>query len=453
MANNAAIAAVLLLGGILVSAQRPGDPATRNMRGGVESPDPLAGVAERYVRLVLAVGQHDADYVDAFYGPPEWRKEAEGKKIPFDAIDAHARALDTEIAGAGIPKPKDPGEAELWALRRQYLTRQLAALRARVAMLNGKKMTFDEESLALYDAVAPVKPESEFEAVIKQLDAKLPPGTGSLIDRYDRYKQAFVIPKARVDRVFQEAIRGCKQQSLGLSRVDLPPTESFRVEYVTGKSWSGYNWYQGNFKSLIQVNTDLPIYIERALDLACHEGYPGHHVYNALLEQHLVRDRGWIEYTVYPLFSPQSLIAEGTANYGIEVAFPAADRIRFEQEVLFPLAGLDVTKVTAYYQVLDLVDRLSYAGNEAARRYLNGEINRESAVAWLEKYAMYTKPRAEQRVRFIEQYRSYVINYNLGKDLVRAYIERKMGRDRSPQRRWQEFVALISSPRLPSGLK
>jgi hypothetical protein len=443
MANRAAVAAILLLGGILVNAQP-------------QPPDPLGGIAERYVRLVLAVGQHDADYVDAFYGPPQWRKDAEAGKVPLDAIDARARALETEIAGTGLapagPKPSRE-DLDLWALRRQYLTRQLASLRTRVAMLNGRKMTFDEESLALYDAVAPVKPESEFEAVIKQLEGLLPASSGSIIDRYDRYKQAFVIPKARVDRVFQEAIRGCKQQSLGMHRIDLPLTENFRVEYVTGKSWSGYNWYQGNYKSLIQVNTDLPIYIERALDLACHEGYPGHHVYNALLEKNLVKDRGWIEFTVYPLFSPQSLIAEGTANYGIDVAFPAADRIRFEQDVLFPLAGLEPARVAEYYQVLDLVDRLSYAGNEAARRYLNGEMNRESAVAWLEKYAMYTKPRAEQRVRFIEQYRSYVINYNLGKDLVRAYIERRMGRDRTPQRRWREFVALVSSPRLPSGLK
>jgi hypothetical protein len=441
-ASGAPVAAVLLLGGILVSAQtQPPQP-----------PDPFRGVAERYVKLVLAVGQHDADYVDAFYGPPEWRKEAETAKVPIAGIDSQAAAVEAELAKVAITPSRDPKETELWTLRRQYLTRQLASLRARVAMLNGKKMTFDEESLALYDAVAPVKPESEFEAVLKQLDGKLP-GSGPLIDRYDRYKQAFVIPKARVDRVFQEAIRGCKQQSLGMNRVDLPLTESFRVEYVTGKSWSGYNWYQGNFKSLIQVNTDLPIYIDRALDLACHEGYPGHHVYNALLEKNLVKERGWIEYTVYPLFSPQSLIAEGTANYGIEVAFPTADRLRFEQDVLFPLAGLDVSKAGEYYQILELVDRLSYAGNEAARKYLNGEMNRESAVAWLEKFAMYTKPRAEQRVRFIEQYRSYVINYNLGKDLVRAYVERRMGRDRTPQRRWQEFVALISSPRLPSGLK
>jgi hypothetical protein len=410
--------------------------------------DPLRSIAERYVKLVLAVGQHDADYVDAFYGPGEWRKEAEAAKLPLMTIDLQAAALEASLTTTGVTPPSK-ADAEIWGLRRQYLARQLASMRARISMLQGKKLTFDEESLALYDAVAPVKPESEFEAVLKQLDARLP-GEGSLIDRYDRYKQAFVIPKLRVDRVFQEAIRGCRQR---MSFVNLPTEETFRVEYVTGKSWSGYNWYQGNFKSLIQVNTDLPIYIDRAIDLACHEGYPGHHVYNALLEKNLVQDRGWIEFTVYPLFSPQSLIAEGTANYGIEVAFPLRDRLAFEHDVLFPLAGLDAAKVAGYYDVLDLVDRLSYAGNEAARKYLNGEINRESAVAWLEKYAMYTKPRAEQRVRFIDQYRSYVINYNLGKDLVRAYIERKMGRDRTPQRRWREFVALLSSPRLPSGLK
>ena len=411
--------------------------------------DPVRSIAERYVKLVLAVGQHDADYVDAFYGPAEWRKEAEAAKLALPAIDAQAAALEAEIPGAfGAIRPVR-ADAELWALRQQYLQRQLAALRSRVAMLQGKKMTFDEESLALYDAVAPVKPESEFAAVLKQLDARLP-GSGTLIERYDAYKQGFVIATARVDRVFQEAIRGCRQR---MSFVELPSNERFTVEYVTGKSWSGYNWYQGNFRSLIQVNTDLPIYIDRAIDLACHEGYPGHHVYNALLEKNLVVDRGWIEFTVYPLFSPQSLIAEGTANYGIEVAFPLQERLRFEQDVLFPIAGLDATKAPEYYQVLDLVDRLSYAGNEAARRYINGEIDRAGAVAWLEKYAMYTKPRAEQRVRFIDQYRSYVINYNLGKDLVRAYIERKMGRDRTPQRRWKEFTALLSSPRLPSGLK
>ncbi len=104
--------------------------------------------------------------------------------------------------------------------------------------------------------------------------------------------------------------------------------------------------------------------------------------------------------------------------------------------------------------MLALVDKLSYAGNEAARRYLNGDDrSRRGAAACIEKYAMMHPPRAEQRVRFIDQYRSYVINYNLGKDLIRAYITRRAGKDASANRRWNEFAALLSSPRLPSGLK
>ena len=234
-----------------------------------------------------------------------------------------------------------------------------------------------------------------------------------------------MIPPDRLDAVFKAAIEACRSRTL--QHIQLPPDESFTVEYVTGKSWSGYNWYQGNYRSLIQVNTDLPIYIDRAIDLACHEGYPGHHVYNVLLEKNLVRDRGWVEFSVYPLFSPQSLIAEGTANFGIEVAFPRAERLDFERSVLFPAARLTSDMAAQYYEVLALVDRLSYAGNEAARRYLNGEIDARAAADWLEKYGLYSRPRAEQRVRFIDQYRSYVINYNLGKDMVAAHVEARGG--------------------------
>jgi hypothetical protein len=106
--------------------------------------------------------------------------------------------------------------------------------------------------------------------------------------------------------------------------------------------------------------------------------------------------------------------------------------------------------VNEYYEVFALTDRLSYAGNEAARRYLNGQIDKAAAASWLERYALYTKPRAEQRVRFIEQYRSYVINYNLGKDMVATFINRRAGDDR--EARWAEFEKLLSSPRLPSDL-
>jgi hypothetical protein len=413
-----------------------------------QAPDPLLDVATRYVKLVLSLGQHDADYVDAYYGAPSLRKEAEARKLTLAEIDAQAASLEAEIAKTALPSWKE--DQELWRLRKQYQQRQMSALRGRVAMLQGKRLTFDQESQALYDAVAPTHTETEFANVLAKLEGRLP-GSGPLIGRYEQFKEAFIIPKDRVDAVFQAAIRACRDRTR--QYVELPANESFTVEYVTGKSWSGYNWYQGNYRSLIQVNTDLPIYIDRAIDLACHEGYPGHHVYNVLLEKNLVRDRGWIEFTVYPLFSPQSLIAEGTANYGIEVAFTRADRVSFERDVLFPLANLGASRAKEYYEVMELVEQLSYAGNEAARRYLDGRIDAKAAADWLEKYAMMPRARAEQRVKFFDQYRSYVINYNLGKDLVRQFIERRAGGDTSPGRKWQEFAALLSSPRLPSGLK
>jgi hypothetical protein len=402
-------------------------------------------IAEAYVKLVLAVGQHDADYVDAYYGPLEWRTEAAAKQQPLAAIRGEAEALVADLAA----HPPGSGEDEMALLRHRYLARQLQAMVARIDLLSGKKMRFDEESKALYDAVAPTHDAAFFQELLDHLAAAVP-GEGALAERVEAFQQGFVISRDRLDAVFTAAVDECRRRTL--RHVALPPEESFEVGYVTGKSWSGYNWYQGNFHSVIQVNTDLPIFIDRAIDLACHEGYPGHHVYNVLFEKHLVRDRGWVELAVYPLFSPQSLIAEGTANFGIEVAFPGEERTAFERETLYPLAGLDPARAARYAEVQRLLQGLGYAGNEAARHYLDGEFSRQDAEAWLVRYALMSPERAAQRVRFIDQYRSYVINYNLGQDLVRRSIESRGGTGDHPARRWQELVKLISSPRLPSDL-
>jgi hypothetical protein len=404
--------------------------------------DPMNRIAESYVKLVLAVGQHDADYVDAYYGPPEWREEVNAKRPSLLEIHAGATALRAEVAQ--LTRPEDG----IAVLRNEYLRRQLEALIARADMLRGKKLSFDEESKALYDAVAPHHDEAYFQALNDAIDKELP-GDAPLIDRVEAFRMQFVIPREKLDVVFKAAIDACRERTL--QHFALPADESFTVEYVTNKSWSGYNWYQGKHRSLIQVNTDLPIFIDRAIDLACHEGYPGHHVYNTLLEQHLVDERGWKEFSVYPLFSPQSLIAEGSANYGIDVAFPADERVEFEKRTLFPLAGLDPTQAAKYYRIQELIAKGGYAGNEAARRYLDGQITAEQAAEWLTKYALMAPARAAQRVKFIEQYRAYVINYNLGKDLVRDYVEARSGGDK--EKRWKVFEELLSSPRLPSGLR
>ncbi len=405
----------------------------------------LNGTAESYVRLVLSVGLHDPDYVDAYYGPPEWKTDVEKQRPSLGDIHTNGRSVlgrleDIDVSGA----------EEAVQLRRTYQLGQLHSLLSRVEMLQGTILSFDDESRALYDETPPVYSEDHFKSILRTLDGMLP-GSGPVPSRYDTFKGHFVIPGSKLDAVFRAAIEESRRRTT--ARIPLPAGESFFIEYVTNKAWSGYNWYKGSSRSLIQINTDLPISIDRAIDLASHEGYPGHHVYNTLLEHHLVRERGWWEFSVYALFSPQSLIAEGTANFGVDVAFPKQERIAFEETVLFPLAGIDPATARLYYDVHEVVLRLSYAGNEAARGYLDGIFTRDEAVRWLVSYALMSRERAEQRIRFFDQYRSYVINYNVGQDLVKAYIEAGGGTPDNPVKRWAEFQRLLSSPILPSGLR
>ncbi len=220
-------------------------------------------IAVEYVKAVLALGQHDADYVDAYYGPAQLRTEAEAEHPDLDTIAARMSALRDAVAR------QTDARDEMEELRRRYLEGQLAAGTARIRMLKGERLTFDEESRALYDAVAPTLPESHFERTLAELEKRMP-GNGPLGSRYESFRRAFVVPRDKLDAVFQAAIAAGRERPL--KHVSLPPAERFTVEYVNNKSWSGYNWYQGGYRSLIQINTDLPIHIDRAVDLACHEG-------------------------------------------------------------------------------------------------------------------------------------------------------------------------------------
>ncbi|MFT4928207.1 MAG: hypothetical protein ACI8WB_004326, partial [Phenylobacterium sp.] len=331
-------------------------------------------------------------------------------------------------------------------LRVHFLQKQLDALIAHAKALTGnKKLSFDEQSQVLYDTQAPHHNLTDFDDTLAQFE-QLMPGDGPLHLRIEKFKAQFEIPEDKLAVVFARAIKECRERTKPWA--NLLAHEDFTLEYVKDKPWGGYNWYKGNAKSLIQVNTDFPTTISRAVDLGCHEGYPGHHTYNAMLEDKLVKQRGWVEFTVYPLYSPQSLIAEGSANYGIEMAFPGNDKIEFEKNVLYPLAGIDPALADSLEHFSQLNNKLGYAGNEIARLYINGDIDKEKTIALLQKYSMNTRKKAEHRISFIDTYGAYVINYNWGKDMVKNYVEQAQGQ----QQRWQRFIQLLSSPRLPSSL-
>jgi len=418
-----------------------------------ESAPDLNDIASDYVFLELAMGLHDSNHVDAYYGPETLRQAAIDAELTLEQIADQADKLAARVESW----PANRND-RLQLARINGLSQRLTALSTRIAINEGESFSFDEESELLFGVAAPDYDAAHFEEILARIDALLP-GSGSLSSRVNAFQNRFVIPMDKLGDVFDAAIEECRRRTL--EYIELPKEESFSLEYVSDKPWSGYNWYQGQAQSLIQINTGLPIFISRAVDLGCHEGYPGHHTFNVLLEKNLVERQGWVEFTLYPLFSPASLIAEGSGNYGIELAFPDDERVLFEKRRLFPLAGLQSDDADRYYALLGLLEQLSYAGNEAARDYLNGDMDRKEAVQWLVDYSLSSPERARQRVDFFDTYRSYVINYNLGKDLVRRWVER--GTEGSTTageqdgavvqgRRWKRFERLLSTPMLPSDL-
>ncbi len=398
-------------------------------------------IARQYVMLSLSLGEYESGYIDAYYGPEEWQKQAKEKKMPLKNIIIAAKSLQDVLIKE---KSKDP----LVKLRILYLKGQLNALVSKALMINGSiNYDFDQEAKALYDTQPPHQELSSFQPILDELN-RLVPGKKPLAKRIEEFQKQFIIPKEKVDVVFRAAIRACRERTKPF--VNLLKNENFKLEYVTDKPWSGYNWYQGDSFSLIQVNTDLPIYIDRAVDLGCHEGYPGHHTYNGLLEANLVKKRGWVEFSVYPLFSPQSLIAEGSADFGIEMAFPGKERLVFERDTLYPLAGIKPELAELYVKVATLKEKLSYAGNEIARLYMNKKIDADKAAEMLHQYSLLSTDKSKQRVSFFDTYGAYIINYNWGRDLVKQWVH--AGPDQTKAGRWKRFGQLLSSPRLPSSL-
>lgn len=408
----------------------------------------LDSIAREYVDLVLSIGEHDAAYVDAYYGPAEWLGAVKQRALTLNDLDIKLSSVSKRLATARVS-----GSDPMLKWRKLYLSKQLRAMEFRLRMLKGERSQFDQETAVLYDAVSPHHDREYYEALLSDLQTLLP-GNGSLVERMNTFRQQFVIPREKLKTVMDAAIAGCREKTKQF--IALPEGENFRLEFVTDRPWSGYNWYKGNYQSLIQINVEFPIYIDRAVDLGCHEGYPGHHTYNVLLEQKLVKERGWVEFSVYPLYSPQSMMAEGSANYGIAMAFPGASRTEFEREKLYPLADINPALATQYRAVQEVLAKLSYADNEAARHYLDGLHSKQETLDWLINVSLYPIEKAPQRIRFYEVNRGYVINYNVGRDLIGDYIERNSAQesgDEAQARRWQLFTELLSSPQLPSSLK
>jgi hypothetical protein len=422
----------------------------------------VAILARHYLRLTLEAGTYEDGYIDAYYGPAAEQSLAQAERRSRAALVADAQTLVrlVEIVlsrpslASRTPEPPYSPRRRLLALRGM-----LVAAETRLRMIGGERLSFADEARGLFGVDVTTRPLSDFDPILAQLERSIP-GTGSLASRVDAFNERYTIPADRLRPVMDAAIAECRRRTM--AHMTLPEGESFTLEFVTDKPWSGYNYYQGNYRSLIQINTDLPVRISRAVDLGCHEGYSGHHVLNLMVESRMARGpadgvaggRGWREYLVNPLYSPTSVLSEGSANYGIDLAFSPAERLVFEREVLYPLAGLDPATAQAYWQLQQATEALSGARLSIAQQYLDGAITRGEAVALTQRYLLLSPARAEQSVAFTDHYRSYVLNYGWGRDLVRGFVERGAPDGTPPDaaERWRRIVAILSEPTLPGDL-
>src|SRR4051812_4469180 len=399
--------------------------------GGHPSPQSrIDAAAESYVRLVLALAERDPDSLDVYHGPAAWRDEAHARYMTV----ADVRAGAVSVAGALAT----PG-AERDEVRRRFLVRQLDAVAARADIVRGSRPRFADEARLLFGLEMPAAGAHEDFAAVRAAIDRLVPGRGDLAARYAAFDRAFLIPPDRLAPVLSRAIEGCRAATR--AHVHLPAGERVEVVAVDALAWSAFTHYQGRSVSRIEVNAALPLTVDRALDLACHEAYPGHHTIDTLLD---AGSPARVELLVRPLFSPQSLLHEAAASLAGVLAFPLDARIAFERDELFPLVRLDPAGAERHVRVARLVDRLHGAEADIAQRYLDGELEFARAAEALSREALMGSP--EVTLKFLNQYRTYAATYTVGRDLLSQQLAARTPGEQVEEARWRSYVAAITAP-------
>lgn len=389
-------------------------------------------LARRYVEVAVQLGERDPDSLDFYSGGDRGREELRRRPAPLEGLSRSALELQHQIEAL----PQMSGKE---AARKAFLQAQVGAILMRIPQLKGVTRTFDEESKTFFGVVAPADSEIEVRRRFRLQIAELLPNASNLSAAYARYDAQFVVPRERVPRVMEAALQRCR--ALTVQHMVLPPNERVDVHYVFHKPWSAFSHYLGNFHSLIEVNMDYPITIDRLLDLACHEGYPGHHVFNSIRDQAMVQAAHRIEFQVQPTFSPQSYVSEAAASYGPSLVLSDAARLSIERDLLFPLAGIKVLDAGKYLQVQKLVSNLHSAEPSIAREYLDGRLEYVRAADALERETL--MEHGETTLLYLNEYRTYMLTYTLGRDVVQAWVEAG-----SPTNaiRWQRYRELMTGP-------
>ena len=355
----------------------------------------------------------ESRFVDYYYGPPEWKAEAEAEK-PADELVRDAMALEDTLAEQGFE-----------AHRATYLEKQVGALETVCRKLNGETFSLEEEVQRCFDIYPELIPESQFEQGLALLDEALP-GVGNLPDRLQGWRNRYQLVQEKsglllkfMQRAIVEALR--RTQTF----VNLPADEGIEVQMVSDKVYMGENWYLGNYRSRVELNTDLPTDLNGLLDFMCHEGYPGHHTEFVLKEQHLYRERGYLEQSILTIISPQSVISEGIATSACEMIFSPEEAEQWLAEHIYPEAGIepDAIDIAKLRKALELVEYP--VGGNAAFLLHEGRSDDE-VMQYLIKYSLLPDEDALKYLEFLKVpfQQAYIFTYFYGRQLMKPWLQR-----------------------------
>jgi len=388
-------------------------------------------IGRRYLHLALQMDRHFEGFVDAYFGPPEFRAEVHtGSSRSLEALSDDAQQLLDAIE-ADVPD----------AQRKGFLAKQTQAMAAVIRNLSGDQLDFVQEVELYFDITPTMTDEATFEAAHTELDEMLP-GDGSLIERSVAWREKLYLEPSKVLPVFNLALRETRRRTQEL--FDLPPGEDLTLHLVEDEPWAAYNWYLGDFSSRIDLNTDLPVRADSAVPLIAHEAYPGHHTEHAFKEQRLYRQKGRAEHSVQLLLAPECVISEGIADNAQQRLFDDSELAAFLRDQLYPLAGLaelDVEKQLRMERAAEALRGVS--GNAALLLHREGSAP-EKVQSYIERYGLRTPEEASHSMRFLMNplFRSYVFNYAVGKALLAPLLD---GPDALAN-----FERLLSEPFTPS---
>ncbi|MFN2167304.1 MAG: hypothetical protein ACK2U9_13695 [Anaerolineae bacterium] len=391
-------------------------------------------VGQAYLRLALRLEQHFQGFVDAYFGPAELKAEIEAEGLrPLAELMQDAQQLQADLQTADYD-----------AQRQDFLTRQVRAMIAVIRNLSGDTLDFRREVELYFDITPEMVDEATFEQAQAEID-RLLPGRGSLVDRMNAWKVQMELAPDRILPVFERALEETRQRTLGL--FELPAGENLSLQLVEDQPWSAYNWYLGQYRSRIEINTDLPLRANSAIPLLAHEAYPGHHTEHALKEQHLYELGGRAEHAVQLLLAPECVLSEGIANSAQYVIFDHGDLIAFLRDELYPLAGPPDADAERDVALMRATEGLRGVSGNAALHLHRDNRPPQEVQQYLEHYGLRTSEEASHSMRFLQNplFRSYVFNYSVGSQLLAPLLE---GQDAVPN-----FRRLLSEPFTPSQVR